>query len=139
MSKEGRTTNDKLDPPRDIEAISEPISSEKVDSVRVPTEASDADVHPDRDDIERADTDREFARDDRSGELLVTSKVPASLNFQLKRIPSSKAECFFCGESDCDQVFVANSKDPAKRKVLAVHNECVFDHSRLQVLASGGT
>jgi hypothetical protein len=139
MPKRRSTTDDRLEPTRDREAVPEPIVAETTYASPVPPEAQEADVHPDGDDVERADTDRDIAGAQRAGELLPTREVPTSIVFQLRPIRSTSAKCFFCGELDCDQVFVSKVKPAHKIEAYAVHDQCVFDHVELQALASGGT
>lgn len=125
--------NDNLEP---AEAIPEAIPHESSRKVVVQIEDED-DPHPDGDDIGDADTDR-VDLSKAGGELLVRSKIPASLNFTLRNIRSMNAKCFFCKELDCDLVFMAKTLTPGKTRAYAVHSNCVFDHHQLQDLGSGG-
>jgi hypothetical protein len=115
------------------DAVPQPIDDVEADTHRTQSKA-EADVHPDRDDLERADTDREDEADE--AELPTPRTVPVSIWFVLRPISSSMADCFFCGEGDCDQVFVVKTRTAATTRAHAVHNRCVIDHMRLQALAS---
>lgn len=117
----------------DSGAVPEAIAPETTYAIVRPHEA--AGVHPVRGDRERADTDRDEPRGELSGELLAARKVPTGLTFHLRAVRSNSASCFFCKGTDCDQVFVAKTKDASKIKAFAVHNQCVFDHEELQALA----
>jgi len=134
MSGEGKPTNDELEPTGDRDAVPEEIASETAYSVRVSPQEDETDVHPDRNQFERADTDRHELGDDPAD--AGHRENPTSLTFSLVPIQSMHAPCFFCGERGCEQVFMARLLPPLKTKAWAVHNECIFDHERLQELAS---
>lgn len=117
------------------DAVPEPIDDVETHAHSVRSEVKE-DVHPDRGDFERADTDREDPPI--AAESPTPRTVPVSVWFVLRPIRSSMANCFFCGLGDCDQVFVVKTRNPIVTRAHAVHNQCVFDHMRLQALASEG-
>jgi len=127
---------DKNDSLEDTEPTREEIPHKPLGTLAI-GETGTQRSNPDGEDFGDADTDRFDIVEGHRGEIAVASKTPKQLTLNLRSIRSLNANCFFCKELECDQVFVAKSASPGKTRAYAVHSACVFDHEHLQDLPSG--
>jgi len=127
--------DDEMESADSTSAIPEEIVPESSYRLRPPPELAKEDIYSDGHPAEWDDTDRHLVGViDPYGQT--PQEIPARIVFELQRVRSLEAQCFFCKGQGCDQVFVARTKDTSKIKAFAVHDRCVFDHLELQELAS---